>query len=133
MAKVHGKNTYISVDGDDLSTYCNTSTLTRDSDEHDTTTYGKNDHVVDGGLRKGNGSLGGIYHNGLTGPGAVLRPLVGTVVPVVRRTEGTGTGKPQEAFNALIKSYVETNPVADFISWSSDFTISDAVTDTTQA
>lgn len=133
MAFVHGKNTYISVNGSDLSAYTNTSELTREADEHDVTTYGKNAHVVSGGLLGGKASMSGIYDNTAgTGPRAVLRPLVGTVVPLVRRPEGTGAGKPQDAASVHVKTYVETNPVADMVAWSAELTLSDVVTSTTQ-
>lgn len=41
MAFVHGKDTFISLNGSDLSTYTNTSELSRSADRHDVTTYGK--------------------------------------------------------------------------------------------
>lgn len=133
MAFQHGKSTVITVSGNDLSVYTNTSGFTRGADEHDVTTYGKNDHVVAGGLGTGAFTMGGTYDNAASGsPRAVLEPLIGTVVTVIRRPEGTGVGKPQQSFSALLKSYVETNPVADYISWSAEFTKSDAVTRTTQ-
>lgn len=133
MSFVHGKNTFISVNGADLSTFVNTSDLKRGSDEHDLTTYGKNAHVVGGGLLNGSGSMAGIYDNTAgTGPRAVLRPLIGQVVPIIRRPEGTGSGKPQDSVQALVKEYVETNPVADYVAWSCQLTLSDSVTSTTQ-
>lgn len=133
MAFVHGKNTFISLNGADLSIYVNTSDLKRGADEHDLTTYGKNAHVVGGGLLNGSASMGGLYDNTAgTGPRAVVRPLIGTTVPLIRRPEGTGTGKPQDSVNVLVKSYVETNPVADFVAWSCEMTLSDVVTSTTQ-
>lgn len=133
MSFVHGKSTVVIVNGSDVSTYTNTSTFTRGADEHDVTTYGKDDHVVQGGLGTGGFTMGGTYDNTATGtPRAVLEPIIGTVVTVVRRPEGTGSGKPQQSFSAHVKSYVETNPVADYVSWSAEFTKSGAVTRTTQ-
>lgn len=134
MAFVHSKNTVLIVNGDDISVYCNASELERGSDEHDVTTYTKNDHVFAGGLGMGSQSIEGIYDNtAATGPRAVIEPLIGTVVPIVRRPEGTGAGKPQDAFSALVKKYVETSPVADMVKWAAELTVSDAVTSTTQA
>lgn len=133
MAFQHGRSTVVIVSGSDISAYTNTSTFTRGADEHDVTTYGKDDHVVSGGLGTGAFTCGGTYDNASSGsPRAVLEPLIGTVVTVVRRPEGTGSGKPQQSFSGLVKSYVETNPVADMVSWSAEFTKSDAVTRTTQ-
>ena len=48
MAFVHGKNTFISLNGSDLSAFTNTSELGRTADSHDVTTYGKNSHVYAG-------------------------------------------------------------------------------------
>lgn len=133
MAFVHGKNTFISLNGVDLSAFVNTSDLNRESDEHDVTTYGKSAHVVAGGLLAGKASMAGVYDNTAgTGPRAVIRPLLGTNVTLIRRPEGTGVGKPQDSASVLVKSYVETNPVADMITWSCEMTLSDTVTSTTQ-
>lgn len=137
MSFVHGKNTYISLNAKDLSPYCNTSELTRTADSHDVTTYGKNSHVYNGGLKDGKATMGGIYDNGTVGasagPAFVIKPIVGTVVSLVRRTEGTGTGKPQETVNVLVTQYVETSPVADMVTWSCEMQLSDDVATTTQA
>lgn len=134
MAFVHGKDTEISVAAKNLSTYTNTSEFTRGADSHDVTTYGKDDHVHSGGLRTGGFTMGGTYDNtAVNGPAAALEPLIGTVAEIIRKPEGTGTGKPQQTFDALLTSYVETSPVADMVSWSAEFTVSDAVVTTAQA
>jgi len=132
MAFVHGKNTVITLDGDDLSAFTNTSELTRGADSHDVTCYGKNDHVFSGGLGKGSASMGGVYDNTATGPRAVIEPLVGTLVTLIRKPDGTGAGKPQDSVSVLVEEYVETSPVADMVSWSVKLLMSDAVTSTTQ-
>ncbi len=130
---IHGKDTYISLNAANLSTFVNTSELSREADEHDVTTYGKAAHVVQGGLLGGKASMAGIYDNTAgTGPRAVIRPLIGTVVTLIRRPEGTGAGKPQDSASVHVKSYVETNPVADMVAWSCEMTLSDVVTSTTQ-
>lgn len=132
MAFVHGKNTFISLDGDDLSAYTNTSELSRTADSHDVTTYGKNAHVKEGGLLDGTGSMAGIYDDTTAGPRDVIEPLIGTVVALVRRPEGTGSGKPQDTVDVLVTNYTETNPVADMVAWSCEFELSDDVTSANQ-
>jgi len=133
MTFVHGKNTFISIGGVDLSAYASSSDLTRKSDKHDVTTYGKNSHVYFGGLGDGEGNVSGVYDNSATvGPRAVIRPLIGTIAAIIRRPEGTGAGRPQDAVNALIEEYVETAPVADMVTWSVKLQLSDEVTSTTQ-
>ncbi len=137
MALVHGKLTEITLDSDDLTDYADTSEFNGEADEHDTTTYGSaqtsNAHAMKGGLRKGSFTCGGLYEDGVAGPGAIIKPLIGTNVALVRKVEGTGTGKPNEAVTVHVKSYKETSPVADYIRWSAEFTFDGWVTTTTQA
>jgi len=133
MAFVHGKNTFVSLNASDLSPFSDTSEFGRKADKHDVTTYGKNDHVYEGGLGDGSFSISGTYDNGATGPRDIIEPLIGTVVVAIRRPEGTGSGKPQDSVNVLVEEYVETNPVADFVKWSVTLQPSDAVTSTNQA
>lgn len=133
MSKSHGKLTVITVATNDISPYCTNSQLTRGGDKHDLTGYGKDDHVFQGGLKSGSFTCEGWYDNTATvGPGIVMKPLVLTVVAVTRKVEGTGVGKPLESFSALLEEYVETSPVADYVKWSAKFTVSDAITDSTQ-
>jgi hypothetical protein len=129
---IHGRFTYISVDSNDLSQFVTTSNLGRTADSHDVTTYGKNSHVFAGGLLNGTGSMQGVYDDGETGPRAILEPLIGTVVELVRRPEGTGSGKPQDTVDVLVTNYTETNPVAEMVTWQCDFQLSDDVATTDQ-
>ena len=134
MAFVHGRHTIITIDGDDLSAFTTTSEIDRQSDEHDVTTYGKNAHVFEGGLLTGEATVSGIYDNtAATGPRAILEPLIGTVVPLVRKPEGNGTGKPMDTVDVLVKGYKETNPVADMVTWEASLRLSDDVVSSTQA
>lgn len=133
MAFVHGKDTYISLNAADLSAFTNTSELGRTSDKHDVTTYGKTSHVYVGGLLDGAASMGGIYDNTATGPRDIIEPLIGTTVTLVRRPEGTGSGRPQDSVTVLVEEYVETNPVADMVTWSCKLQCSDEIASTNQA
>jgi hypothetical protein len=132
MSFVHGKNTVITLNAVDLSAFTNTSTFGRKSDKHDVTTYGKNDHVYQGGLGDGDFSMGGVYDNTTAGPRDTIEPLIGTNVTLIRRPEGTGSGLPQDSVNVLVEEYVETSPVADMVTWSAKLQPSDAVTSTNQ-
>ena len=132
MAFVHGRHTFISLGGQDLSGPTNTSQLDQESDEHDVTGYGVDDYVVEGGLLKGAFTMGGTYDSGPTGPKAVIEPMIGTVVELIRRPEGTGPGKPEETVNVLVKKYTETNPVAGMVTWQCDMTKSGPKVTTTQ-
>lgn len=145
MSAIHGKNTYISVTtlspaptgAHDISPYCDTSAFNYVRDSHDLTTYGQDGHVYGGGLTNHSFSCGGKYDTSTTaGPRAIFGPLMSAtgeqLVSVTRRVEGTGSGKPEETFNALLTGFVETSPVADYVTWSADFQVSGSVTRTTQ-
>jgi hypothetical protein len=137
MTFVHGKNTYISLNAVNLSAFTNAFEFSRTADSHDVTTYGKNAHVKEGGLLDGTGSMGGIYDNTTTpasaaGPRAVIEPLIGTVVELIRRPEGTGSGKAQDTVDVLVTNYTETSPVADMVTWTCEFELSDDVNSTAQ-
>lgn len=133
MAFVHGKDTKVTLATKDLSAFTNTSALTRTADSHDVTTYGKASHVYAGGLLDGTASMGGIYDStAVTGPRAAIEPLIGTVVTLVRQPEGLGTGKPTDTVQVLVTQYVETNPVADMVTWTCELQLAGDVASTTQ-
>lgn len=118
MARKHSKYTVIIIDGHDISTDCTDSTCEQSSGTEDNTTYGKNAQVFDPTLLNSAFSCGGKYSDSATGPRAVLKPLVGTKVPVQYRPEGTGSGLPQDEFDAVITKYTETAPVAGYRLWT---------------
>lgn len=133
MAKIHGKSTYVSLDGDDLSTYSTNLEFGRTADSHDVTTFGNNSHVYQGGLGDGTATLTGIYDNtAVTGPRAVIEPLIGTTTVLIRRPEGTGSGRPQDSVDVVVTAYNETSPVADMVTWTADLQLSGEVTSTVQ-
>lgn len=134
MAPVHGKVTFVEIGGDDLSPHTSESEFSRTAEAHDITTYGKNSFVFGGGLLGGTFTASGVYDStASTGPRAVLEPLVGTTTELVRRPEGTGTGKPEDTVDMVITSYVETSPVNDYVRWSLEGQLSDDVASTSQA
>lgn len=133
MAFVHSKNTVVSLGGDDLSAFTNSTTYNRSADSHDVTTYGKNSKVYSGGLKDGTVTIGGFYDDGAAGPRETIGPLLGTVVEFIFKPEGTGTGKPQDAVDVLVTAYNESSPVADQIQWTAELQMSDDVATTTQA
>lgn len=132
MAFVHGKNTVVTLDGDDLSAFTNTSEIKKTADSHDVTAYGADAHAFAGGLLNGTVTMGGTYDGTTAGPRDVITPLLGTLVTFVRRPEGTGAGLAQDSCTVLVTGYTETNPVADMVSWQCDMQISGDVTTTDQ-
>lgn len=134
MAFIHGKGTAVTIDGDDLSVYSNSVKFGRTADTHDVTTFGKTAKVYNPGLTDGTASIEGIYDNtALTGPGAVLRPLIGAAaVTLVYMPEGDGTGKPAATVDVLVTGYEETAAVADMVMFSASLQLSDSIVDSSQ-
>jgi hypothetical protein len=130
---IHGKDTFISLNADDLSEATNASELGLTADTHDVTTYGKSAHVYQGGLTDGTAKMSGIYDSGAAGPKAIIQALVGQTVELIRQPEGPGTGKPQDKVDVVVKGYTESSPVADMVTWSADLQLSDAVDSTPQS
>jgi hypothetical protein len=134
MSKVHGKVTVVLLNGTALTVHANNHEFVRTADKHDVTTFGNDSHKYNGGLGDGTSTISGFYDNTAgTGPRFVIEPLIGTVVPLVRRPEGTGTGKPQDTVDVLVESYTETSPVADMVTWSCDLQMSGDVVTIAQA
>lgn len=130
MAFVHGKNSEVSLNAVDLSAFVNNTAFNRSADSHDTTTYGQTGHTFQGGLTNGTCTLTGIYDDGTAGPEVTIVPLIGTVVELIWKPEGTGTGRPIRTVDVLVTGYDETSPVADMIAWSATLQLSGAVADT---
>jgi hypothetical protein len=133
MARKHSKHTVIIIDDNDVSTFCTDSNCEQSAGTEDNTTYGKNAVVKDPTLLTGAFGCGGKYDDGVTGPRAVLKPLVGTKVTVKYRPEGTGAGLPQDSFEAVITKYNETAPVAGYRLWTVETEPSDEWDSTDQA
>lgn len=133
MARTHTKHTVIIVDGIDISEYCRDSNRERSSGTEDVTTYGKNAVVKDATLLDAAFACSGGYDDDEEGPRAVLDPLVGEKVTIIYRPEGTGSGKPQDTFEAVITKYAETAPVGGYRLWSLETEPSDEWNDTPQS
>lgn len=133
MAFKHSKDTVVKLDDNDLSAFTNSSSFEKNADSHDVTTYGKGAHVFTGGLLNGAQGIEGVYDStAVTGPRAVILPLVGTVVAFVRQPEGAGAGKPQDSFDVLVTKYTESSPVADMIKWAAELQPTDDMDHTPQ-
>lgn len=133
MAFKHSKLTVILVDDVDLSAFINNSNFKKSSKSEDLTTYGKDAEVYGGGLLSGECGISGVYDDGAAGPRATLMPLIGSNVNVKHRPEGTGAGKPQDSFDALIMDYSETAAVAGYRQWACTIQPSDDIDSTDQS
>jgi hypothetical protein len=132
MPFIHGKDTFVSVNGVNLSAYSTKTTFKRTHDSHDVTTFTSGGaHIYQGGLSDGEAEIEGIYDSTATlGPRDALEPLIDgtTNVAFVRRPEGTGTGRPQDTVQVLVTDYEEESPVADMVTWTLTLQLSGPVT-----
>ena len=136
MGASHGKLTEITVATKDISVWTKTSNYERTAKTHDTTGYkptGDAETYV-GGLKSGKFTAGGWYDNTVsTGTRPALHGQEGVTQAIVRKIEGTGTGKPSDAFSAVLEKYVESSPHDDIVTWSAEWQITGPVTTTTQS
>lgn len=129
----HGMDTVLKIGTVDISAWTKTSTLEINPDIHDISGYGMRDKRKRGGQRDNSFTASGWYDTTATsGPGSVLLPVVGDSVAVTRQLTGTGVGKPQDTFSAVVGKYSETAPCDDIVTWSCDFGIDGAVTSAAQ-
>ncbi len=132
MAWAHGKETIITLGGATV-TDANTSELTKEADEEDMGVYGDDYGMPEGSIIRHTVTMGGKYRVGATGAAAVIQPLVGTVVVMTVKPEGTGVGKPLHTLSVHVKKYVQTKPWSGYITWSAELTGNGADVITTQS
>lgn len=122
MGFKHGRFTVIKINAVDISAFTDNTEETDGVDTHDVTTYGNARKRYAAGLGDGTFTISGTHDDGATGPRSVLKPLMaaGAPVPFIYRTEGTGTGLPEEQVDVLVKSYKQTSPVADMVKWTAE-------------
>jgi hypothetical protein len=135
MAYAHGKDTFFSVDGVDLSGFTDSTEFTDDSDMSEVTAYGRSRKNYIQGMEDGTVTASGSYDYGATGPGATLTPLkrAGEPVTLILQVAGPGTGLPQRSVDVLVKKFVTSHPAADKVAWSAEFQmVSDEIDDTPQ-
>jgi hypothetical protein len=138
MARVHSKETVIQVVHPDtgvvyeIGQFCQDSNCEESTGTEDNTTYGKNSQVFDPTLDTGAFGCSGKYDSATTGPRAILKPLKGRKCVFRYRPEGTGSGLPQDEFEAVITKYVETAPFAGYRTWALETQPSDEWDSTAQ-
>lgn len=135
MAFTHGRHTVIIIDGNNISAFSDNTEENDETDVHDVTTYGNARKAYVAGLGDGTFSIGGTHDNGATGPRTVLKAIkaLGEPVPFQYRTEGTGTGLPEEQVDVIVKSYKQTAPVADMVKWTCELQMTGDLVEIDQA
>lgn len=135
MSFTHGRHTVIILDGNNISAFSDNTEETDGVDTHEVTAYGAARKAYASGLGDGTFSIGGTHDNTAAGPRSVIKPLMhaGDAVPFVYRTEGTGSGLPEEQVDVIIKSYKQTAPVADMVKWTAELQMTGDLTEIDQA
>jgi hypothetical protein len=131
MSFVHGKDSYFSVDSDNLTTYIDSADLNQSVDMAETSTMGVEAKTYISGLSDATISIAGKYDStASTGPDAVLAGLVGgeTAVAFEYGPEGNANGKVKYSGNCFLTSYNVSAPVGDVVSFTADFQCSGAIT-----
>lgn len=140
MAAKHGKTTSTVIGSINISPHTRNCEWKRSADTHDVTGYKATDTDTAknyiAGLTDGTATISGTYDtDATTGPAKVLEDMIaaGVAVEFEYAVEGLGTGKPMRTCQVIVKSYNETSPVADIVTWTSDLQITGAVARTTQS
>jgi hypothetical protein len=133
MAFRHGSKAAVTVDGTNLSAYCDSVELSIDVDTAETSAFGATWKTSVAGLAGAQLELSGNYDpTASTGPVAVLTGLIGQdAFPVEYFPGGNVSGQVKHAFNALLTSYAESSPVGDKVTFSASLIVDGAVTTTT--
>jgi hypothetical protein len=131
MAVGHGKDAYLSIDGDNLTTYLNSIDLTNSVDMAETSTMGLEAKTYISGLSDATLSFEGLFDDtATTGPHAVLNPLVGgeTAVAFEYGPQGNGAGEQKISGVGFLSSYQVSASIGDAVAFSAEFQITGALT-----
>lgn len=135
MAFRHGRFAEITIDGNDLSAYCDSADLKIDVDTAETTTFGKTYKTSIPGVAGGSIDGAGNYDpTATTGPAAVLTSLIGAAsFPVVLYPGGNVSGQISHSFNALLTSYEESSAAGDKVTFKFSLLADGVITTATVA
>lgn len=133
ITPTHGRLTVLTVATKDISLATKTSNFSGSADVHDTSGYGLTSRTKAGGIKDGKFTASGTYDlTASTGTPAALEGQEGTTHAIVRKVAGTGSGKPQESFSAVLSKFDVSAPFDDMVTWSAEWDVSGDVTRTTQ-
>jgi hypothetical protein len=126
MAAVHGSNSYVTVDADNVTGYLDQASLEKMVDTAETTAFGDDDKEFIAGLRDTTLNISGHWDAAQDqfaadwDDGAVVSCIVGPA--------GNTAGNVRYTFNALITSYTVDMPVSGRVSWSASLQRTGATT-----
>ena len=129
MAKYHGKNTHISVDGNDLSAYFDDVSIPESIDVAETSTYGQNAKTYVEGLSDATIDAGGKWDDtAVTGPDVVLSALIGGGEhEVIIGPSGDAVGKRKITVTAILTNYEVSSPLGDVVAFTASWQVSGPV------
>lgn len=116
MAATHGKETYVSIDGDVVGPYLDQASLQKMVETAEVTAFGDDDKEFIAGLRDSTLNISGHWDSAQDAfladwdDGAVVACIVGPA--------GSGAGAVEYTFNAILTNYTIDAPVAGRVSWS---------------
>ena len=116
MADVHGSDSYVSIDGDNVSVYLDQASLDKMVETAETTAFADDDKEFIAGLRDATLNIGG--HWDATGDGFVADWDDGAVVACIVGPAGSTAGLVRYTFNALITNYSIDMPVGGRVGFS---------------
>lgn len=128
MAFIHGKNTVVLWNADNLSAFTESTDWNDSTDAEDVTTYGPTRTRKSYGASLGDGKVTcqGTSDDGAAGPAKILEPLkdAGALVTFTFRPKGTGPGLPQKLVSVIITAFNVSSPVAGFSKWTCEMQMS---------
>lgn len=132
MAFRHGKNASFKVDNaagtlTDISAYLNEITFPQTIETGETTTYGKSAKTYIVGLSDSTISISGMFDSTVDAHLAGIKGQDATV-SFEYGPEGTASTRVKYTGEAILTSYETSSPVADVVTFSAEFQVSDSVT-----
>lgn len=131
MGFVHGKDSYFSVGGDDLTSYIDSVALNRSVDTAESSTMGTEAKTYVTGMSNSTISIAGKWDStASTGPDAIMNSIVagGTAVAFEYGPEGSGSANIKYSGSAVCTAYNVSSPIGDVVAFTGEFQVSGAVT-----
>lgn len=124
MAQAHGKDSYFSVDSDNLSTYLTSVSITESNDVAETSTMTLETKTFIGGLGSWTVSIAGVWDStASTGPDAILTALRESKAAVAMEygPEGNANGDVKRSGNVICTGYVTNSSLTDAVMFTAEF------------
>lgn len=124
MAKYHGRNTRVYLNGYDIGGYFNAADVSNQADQAEVSGFGDTDKSYVMGLKGGNGKLTGYWDSTVAAPGAeaVLATLQGAVpAPILSILASDALGERGHSTQADEINLSRNAPIAGVVTMAADF------------